>query len=363
MPSVVTTSKSRPKLSFAHFLTKLGPSSISRKSRFYVEHEDEDELPPPPPPKELFVTRPRRRHVESWQQTFTAYDISPFARSPSPVSSSGTLEVISEYSARSPLFLTRQLRTSEANLAENVPATLQAPSPAGVRVQPIRSSTAPSRIPMATSRPTPARGRIPPRRTVSTPDDAEIRRREMIRRKEMEEQQARKDEEERQARLKREKEEILKRHMEEEKQRKAALEEELRRVAEERRKKEAIEQAAEERRRIIAEEKRRKDRERRLQETQKLQAWRREQTQRAQELSGKREESRRRIQAERQALAKKLKRNSKTAGGRNVFLSGWVTVQADQSPAWKRRYYELDEKSLLLFRNPEVRLCRSRFTR
>jgi len=208
---------------------------------------------------------------------------------------------------------------------------------------------------MASYRRPVARGRIPERRVASTPDEIELQRREALKIKEREEQQARKEEAERQARLKQQKEEVLRRYMEEERQRKVALDEELRRVAEERRKKEAIEREAEELRRMVAEEKRRIERERRIQETQKLQAWRIEQARRAQEVSGRKEEIRRRIFEERRVLAERLKSNVRSEGGRNVLLSGWITIQAGQavSTPWKRRYYQLDDRTLVLFKNPE----------
>ncbi|KAI0924025.1 hypothetical protein AcW1_006805 [Taiwanofungus camphoratus] len=343
--AISTPSKLRSKLDFKFPFPKHG-----RTRRLL----DSEETPPPPPPKDR---KPAYR--ESWAEVYTAFALSPtFGHATSPNSSSVSLEM-GELGGQSPggrahtVFLARQLRhkPSQSNLVAVPAARREAalpPCPAGV----LSPSThpGPSRIPMATYRIGVARER----RAASTPDELVLRRREVMRLKEMEEQQARREEAARQARLKQEKQAILERYMAEEAQRKAALDEELRRISAERRKKEAIEREAEELRQMVAAEKRRVERERRLQETQKLQAWRCEQARRAQEMNGKREEWRKKVAAERKALAKRLSVSRKTENGRTVLLAGWITVQAEDYASWKRRYYQLDDKALLLFKNPET---------
>ena len=305
---------------------------------------------------------------------YAAFETSELARTPSPDSSSD--DGVSGLSPRTNLFLARQFRPSQSNLAdvpEDIDSDAEFPSPSsahsrtrvgtgpggnGVRPRMAYTTTpppAPSRIPMLSYRLPLARGRVDERRVASTPDEREIRRREAQRRKEREEEQARIEEAERQERLRLAKEEEARRFEQEERARKAVLQSQLRYAAEQRKRKEAIEREAEEIRRAALEEKRRNDRERRIQETQKLQAWRQEQAKRAQELSGKRQEMRRKVLDERRALAARLKATARTTGGRHVLLSGWVTVQSEQSGAWKRRYYQLDDQTLYLFKNKEVR--------
>lgn len=337
--------------------------------------EEYTEVPPPPlPPKEL-SPKARKRYIESWQMLYTAFETSEMARTPSPDSSDD--DGMSGLSPRTNLFLTRQFRPSQSNLVgvpEDVDsdAELQSPSSAhsrtraatgpggnGVRPKMVYATTpppAPSRIPMLSYRLPLARGRIDERRVASTPDERDLRRREAQRRKEREEEQARKEEAERQERLRIAKEEEAYRFEQEERTRKALLQSQLRYAAEQRKRKEAMEREAEEIRKAALEERRRMDRERRIQETQKLQAWRQEQAKRAQELSGKRQEMRRKVLDERRALVAHLKATAKTTGGRHVLLSGWVTVQSEQSGAWKRRYYQLDDQTLYLFKNNEVRI-------
>ncbi|KZT70730.1 hypothetical protein DAEQUDRAFT_810336 [Daedalea quercina L-15889] len=338
----------------------LGP----QKSRAVDDFSDLS--PPPPPPKDL-SPKARQRYIESWQVLYSAFETSELARTSSPDSSS---DDYMGYSPPSNVIFPRQFRPSQSNLVEvpeDVDSDAALPSPfstnsrpydtlpgaAVVRPQTVYTPTTPSRIPMLSYRIPLARGRVPERRVASTPDEREIMRREAQRRKEREEAQARMEEEERQEHLRLTKEEEMRRYEQEERRRKAILESELRYAAEQRARKEALEREAEEKRKATLEARRRADRERRIQETQKLQAWRHEQAKRAQEISGKRQEMRRKVLEERRALAARLKAAATTKGGRHVLLSGWVTVQSEQSGAWKRRYYQLDDEKLYLFKSKE----------
>lgn len=373
MPVTISPSKLRSKFDIKALLCKHGVTNLRRRKTIREVEDD----PPPLPPKD--ETKARRRYIESWQQLYTAFEISQLARAPSPDSLASTSHEGAPkglHPSQSPqstaVFLTRQLRPSQSNLTANNPGSgLQRETPvslssrAGVRGQahayphaqapptPPHTQPAPSRIPMATHRLPLARGRVPERRIASTPDEIELRRREALKAKEREEEQARREEAQRQARLKQQKEEVLRRYAEEERLRKAALEQQLRRVAEERKRKEEAEREAEDLIRLSIAERRRAERERRVEETRKLQAWRNEQTKRAQEMSGKREEMRRRVLGERRALAQRLNATVRSEGGRQVHMSGWVTVQAGQGAVWKRRYYQLDDDALMLFKNPE----------
>ncbi|PCH44396.1 hypothetical protein WOLCODRAFT_165109 [Wolfiporia cocos MD-104 SS10] len=373
MPAIAVPSKIRSACDIRALFVKHGILPCKRRR----SHEEDDDEPPTPPPKDTTM-KVRRRQIESWQQTYLAFEISPLARTPSDNSSASSeselfdsLEGTAGHRGSDALFVTREYIASQSNLArvqdaalsprpERVPlphsptrsALLTFPAAASSHIR-MTTYPSPSRIPMASYRIPTTRERLPERRVASNPDELERKRREAMRRKEREEAQARREEAERQARLKREKEEILRRAQDEENARKAALEEELRRVAEERKKRERIEREADEARRFVAEEKRRIERERRMQEAAKAQAWRLEQAKREQEAEGRREAMRRRVYQERQALAERVKTHARTASGSSVLLSGWITVQSDTSAAWKRRYYQLNEKALVLFKNPD----------
>ncbi|KAH9840121.1 uncharacterized protein C8Q71DRAFT_855409 [Rhodofomes roseus] len=379
MPSVtISPSKLRTKFDdrFKAFMApRQRTPPNTRKRKLLPEKsraaDELNELPPPPPPPKDLSPKARKRYIESWQVLYSAFETSELARTPSPDWSSDSC---TGHSTRPNFYLARQLRPSQSNLVDvpedmNSDAALHShsssrpragngtgPGAAGVRPQTAYTPTtppAPSRIPMLSYRVPLARGRIPERRVASTPDELELRRREALRRKEREEEQARREEEEHQERLRQAKEEEVRRYEQEERKRKAILQSELRYAAEQRTRKEAMEREAEEKRRTTLEERRKADRERRIQETQKLQAWRSEQAKRAQDISGKRQEMRRKVLDERRALAARLKAAATTTGGRHVLSSGWVTVQSEQSGAWKRRYYQLDDEKLYLFKNKE----------
>ncbi|EJF64171.1 hypothetical protein DICSQDRAFT_178666 [Dichomitus squalens LYAD-421 SS1] len=211
--------------------------------------------------------------------------------------------------------------------------------------------TATSRIPVAS-------GRVPAHQrraaTISTPEEAELRRREMARRKEQEEREAMREEAQRQARLKYEKEQLLIQAAHEEEERKAALEEELRRAAEERQKREAIEREADVLANMVAAERKRQDRERRRQETQKAQRMLQEIEEQRLAKEEERKAWRERVARQRRALAAGLEtQKTKNSRGLTVLLTGWLTVQSEDCLSYKRRHFQLREDSLLLFKDAE----------
>ncbi|KAI0349663.1 hypothetical protein OH77DRAFT_1431876 [Trametes cingulata] len=296
--------------------------------------------PPPPPPKDY----------GEWNDVRYAIEAAPITNASAiALNDSANPHVI---------FLTRQMRRPPSYsklppLPDPDELGVMPPSPA-VPPKPKSQHTRPvsSRIPVAAGRVSAAQRRAA---TISTPEEAELRRREAQRRREQEEQEAIREEAERQARLKREKEALLKQYAQEEEARKAALEAELRRAAEERRKREAMEREAAALESMLAAERKRQERERRRQETEKLQRWRKELEQRSLAQEKDRKEWRERVTRERKELAARLQgRKFKTERGITVLLTGWVTVQSEDCLSWKRRYFQLRQDELVLFKDAEV---------
>ncbi|KAI0641856.1 hypothetical protein C8Q79DRAFT_918616 [Trametes meyenii] len=300
--------------------------------------------PPPPPPKDY----------GSWNDVRYAIDAAPLhpdAPLPSPPASPHVI-FLARQIKHTPSYTKLPPLPSDANVDEH---GMYAPPSPTVPPKPSRARTASSRIPIATVRASlplsPAQRRAA---TISTPEEAELRRREAQRRKEREEAEALREEAERQARLKREKEALLAQFALEEAERKAALEAELRRAAEDRRRREAIEREAAAMESMLAAERKRQERERRRAETEKLQQWRRELEQRNMAQAQERAAWRERVDAERRELAKGLSaKRFKTERGIVVLLTGWVTVQSEDCLSWKRRYFQLCEKELVLFKDAE----------
>ncbi|OBZ66410.1 Cell differentiation protein rcd1 [Grifola frondosa] len=296
-------------------------------------HRDISDVAPPPPPKDLISPyTPDWEHVHYPRVSSASLTSSPRSSSSSHV-----------------FFLATELKPSNLHLP-STPNDMSTPAtPSYGRSATVRSPT--SRIPIASSRIVPTL-----RRTVnrSTPAEAELRRMDTLRKKDLEEEEARREEAQRQARLKQAKEELLRQWMEEERQRKLALEQELKRIAAERKRKEAIEREAEALKAMQAAERKRAEREKRMQETQKLQAWRKEKEEQARETARKREEWRRQITKERRARAARLSVNGfKKEKGRTLYLTGWITIQAAESLTWKRRYFHLTDEALQLFKDSE----------
>ncbi|KAI0372777.1 hypothetical protein BV20DRAFT_963845 [Pilatotrama ljubarskyi] len=293
--------------------------------------------PPPPPPKDYGEWNDLRYAIEA-----------------APTTNASAL-ALNDAANSHVIFLTRQMKRPPSYsklppLPDPDELGVIPPSPA---VPPKSQHTRPlsSRIPVAAGRMSAAQRRAA---TISTPEEAALRRREAQRRKEQEEQEAIREEAERQARLKRQKEELLKQYAREEEARKAALEAELRRAAEERRKREAMEREAAALESMLAAERKRQERERRRQETEKLQRWRKELEQRNLAQEKERKEWRERVSRERRELVTRLQsRKFKTERGLTVLLTGWVTVQSEDCLSWKRRYFQLRQDELVLFKDAE----------
>lgn len=318
-----------------------------------------DAPPPPPPPKDHSGTRTHSLYNPSgvgWEDvryTILASPVSEDSHSPPGLrdATNKSPAVQSPPKVRPPTSLTK-LPPLPDEMGVLPPTTPP---------KPLHTRTATSRIPVAS-------GRVPAyqRRaaTISTPEEAELRRREIARRKEQEEQEAMREEAQRQARLKYEKEQLLIQAAREEEKRKLALEEELRHAAEERRKREAIEREADVLAGMVAAERKRRDRERRKQETLKAQRMRQELEEQRLAKEEERKAWRERVARQRRALAAGLEtQKTKNSRGLTVLLTGWLTVQSEDCLSYKRRHFQLREDSLLLFKDAEVRclpLCLAR---
>ncbi|KAH9935860.1 uncharacterized protein BXZ73DRAFT_89359 [Epithele typhae] len=286
--------------------------------------------PPPPPPKDIST-----RHYSLYNPTGSNWDDVRYAVMASPISEDSPSPGLDDSTN---VFMRRQATAPPSSLP---------PTPTPAKAAHTRSAT--SRIPVASTR-----VGTYSRRTVSSPEENDLRRREAQRRKELEEKEAMREEAERQARLKREKEQMLQQAAREDEARKVALEQELRRAAEERRKREAIEKEAEALTAMVAAERKRQEREKRKQETQKLQRMRQDLEE--QRLAEQRERMgwRERIAKERSALASRLeKQKTKNSRGLTVLLTGWFTVQSEDLLSYKRRYFQLREDALILYKDAE----------
>ncbi|KAI0629188.1 hypothetical protein C8Q77DRAFT_1142573 [Trametes polyzona] len=349
----MSTRKLRSKLEqVRHFLplkrTRSPPTGagLSEKMLQPIDHNvalAHDSPPPPPPPPKDRTDWDDIRHAVDLAGTLAERDRSALARADSPAS-------------QHVIFLARQMkRPPSYSKLPPLPTELgEMHPPASPTVPPkphARARTASSRIPVAAGRLSAEQRRAA---TISTPEEAELRRREAQRRKEQEEQEALREEAQRQARLKREKEQLLKQFAEEEAARKAALEAELRHAKEERRRREAIEREAEALESMLAAERKRQERERRRQETEKLQRLRKELEQRNRAPEKEREAWREKtMRARRERLGQLAEKKFKTDRGLTVLLTGWVTVQSEDCLSWKRRYFQLRESELVLFKDAE----------
>jgi len=186
-----------------------------------------------------------------------------------------------------------------------------------------------------------------------SPAERTKRRQEAQRRQMVEDEIAAREEALRQARIKREKEEIIRKHEEEERKRRASLEQELRRAATLKAEKEEEERVAAELRVMERELKKRLDSEKRFAENQRIEASRREEQRRLDELARLEEEARQQVEDVKQmsrATALKL-RKARLGGGDRIIHRGWVTIQNAKSLVWRRRWLELTETSMRLYKN------------
>ncbi|CAA7269283.1 unnamed protein product [Cyclocybe aegerita] len=186
----------------------------------------------------------------------------------------------------------------------------------------------------------------------SDPAERVQRRRELQKHREREEREALEEEEARQRQLKLQKEALARQEREEEQRRKEQVEAEIRRITAERRRREQVERDEDERKHRELEERKRLDRDRRMEEHRRLEIWRLEQARNAEEAARKAQEARRLEEAERrrkiqQAEAKITQTKTQTA------LTGWVTILAQDSLSWKRRWYKFVGTTMFLHRSPK----------
>ncbi|KAI9511408.1 hypothetical protein F5148DRAFT_1373836 [Russula earlei] len=118
---------------------------------------------------------------------------------------------------------------------------------------------------------------------------------------------------------------------------------------------EEAERVEEERLAREREERRRRGAEKRAETTRMLQEWKLEEENRRKELARAEEELKRKATARREAArtsATKRRRESRMAGeGPGPLEAGWVTVQNSGSVAWRRRYFQLTDTVLRLYKH------------
>ena len=189
---------------------------------------------------------------------------------------------------------------------------------------------------------------------IPTPAERAKARIEAEREREFETCLALQEEEERQARIKAEKEEFRKQEEEEEARRKAKIEQDIR-LAQLLRKQREHEQAkADEKFAQEAEERRKANKEKRLQEHYKSQAWRIDQERTKEQMLHEKEEEKRREEEAKMQERKRLFSSMKAEQAGRLQLSGWISVQAAGTMTWRRRWYTFDEKILKLFKAQNV---------
>jgi len=187
---------------------------------------------------------------------------------------------------------------------------------------------------------------------VSDPEEKARRRIEAQRRVEIEEEEALREEAERQARLKFEKQELLREAEREDMRRKAILEEELRLATAERLRKERQAKVDEELRLQELRERKRVEKEKRLEDSRKLEEWRREQVSVAEELARRKDSAKRQAEMERQTRIKLMQTQVKGHLRAASLVTGWVTLQTNDSSVWKRRFFKFTGSQILFFKSP-----------
>jgi len=141
-----------------------------------------------------------------------------------------------------------------------------------------------------------------------------------------------------------------------ERSRRAQLGRDLARKAEARTVQEEMERAEEERRAREREERRRRGAEKRAETVKKFEEWKLEEERRREEQIRVEEELKRRANERREAArhAAAKRRSESRLPGDSMLLCGWVTVQASESIAWRRRYFQLTDTVLRLYNREKV---------
>lgn len=293
------------------------------------------DAPPPPPPKDT----PKRSFSPSLYSA--SHPSHQPRRSASTEGSNGPLPDVNNGYLGSPHHLNftfSQLHISSHN-----------------SLTPIRSAKLgldpPDTLPPVPSPFEPFRRPSGPPTKLPTPAERAKARIEAEREKEFETCLAIQEEEERQARIKAEKEEQRRMEEEEEARRKAKIEQDIR-IAQLLKKQREHEQAkADEKFAQEAEERRRANKERRLQEHYRTQAWRIEHERYKEETLHRREEEKRREEEIKMQERKVLFNAMKAEQSGKLELSGWMSVQTAGTVTWRRRWYTFDEKTLKFFKS------------
>jgi hypothetical protein len=208
-------------------------------------------------------------------------------------------------------------------------------------------------------RPSPLQSHSPPprHRNVSIViDPAEkIRRRiEKQKQKEEAEKHAMKEEFEQQAFRMKEKQEALRREEEEEAHRRASLHEAVRKAMAARSMKERELKEAEERRLSELREKKMLERAKRMAQSKLSEERRKERARLAKELLQREELGKKQEDEERKSRIKSAKAEFHVSSKSQSPMTGWVTIQTNESPAWKRRFFELVGTTMFFYRSAKV---------
>jgi MAP7 domain-containing protein 1 len=147
--------------------------------------------------------------------------------------------------------------------------------------------------------------------------------------------------------------EELRREAEEAESRKVEMEALVKQAMAERKRKEMEEQEAEIRKSAELEEKKRVEKEKRMEQSRRSEDRRKERSKLAEELVNKEKHARHQADEERR-MRIKLARASVTGkmeGGETV--AGWVTLQTNEFPIWRRRYFEFIGSTWMFYRSAQ----------
>lgn len=293
-----------------------------------------DESPPPIPPKDKDVYFVQHSQIRNASSQALHTHATPPRDIPEKIRSSS----LSEFAIINRSFSSEEVMLDHGGTKRQGP--VQSPS---------RNTVIPPHM-------TSLRGKWTPESSPSRdPAERARRRKEAERQRQIEEEIAIHEEAERQAQLKQKKREMLKQEIEEEQLRRASLERDLRRAMIERRKKEQQERDEEERKKWELEEKKRADKERRLEESRRLEEWRKEQMRLSEEAVRRAEEERKQEEEERRARIKLVEAKVRSNAKEDSLVTGWVTMQTNDSLVWKRRFFKFIGTVVFFYRSPKVR--------
>ncbi|TFK39349.1 hypothetical protein BDQ12DRAFT_51114 [Crucibulum laeve] len=305
-------------------------SLLRRKRRTEDSSTDRDESPPPPtPPKDKGKFSVQQPYYGQMSTQVSSY--SPKTSAPKQIPQRPLSNNLAEFAVISSSFSSDEVIVE----SPHTPAPPKKDTSPGINhSMPLRGKWASETSPLFKS-----------------PEERARRRLEAQRQREREEAEAVREEERRQAELKRQREQFLREEIEEETRRRASVERELKWITAERRRKEQLEREEEERKRREIEERKRLDKERRLEEHRKLEEWRKEQARLADEAARRTEEERRVSELERRKKIQLVEAQVKGSTKADELLTGWVTMQLEDSVVWKRRFYKFSGNTMYLYRS------------